>query len=756
MNDTQTSSTQTSDSLRDLGTFNGSLGSSLFGAEAAFAAPRNHRPHKGTALIGSLVMAGAASVHGQAQTDDASNGDSPIELPPEVTEGRQVQLKSPKFTAPLRDVPQLVNVIPSNVIEQQQATSLRDVLRNSPGITFQAGEGGSAPGDNLFIRGFSAENDIYVNGFRNTGQYARDSFNLEQVEVAKGPSSAIGGRGTTGGAVNLVTKQPYQKSQIQGSVSYGSEDHKRTTLDANQVISEENGVAVRLNAMWDDGGVPGRDAVENSRWGIAPSLAFGLGDATQAVISYQHLQQDNIPDYGQPADAAFNDQVDRENFYGLVNRDYEEIESDQATAELTHAFGEGLTLRNLTHYSKSTREAIVTAPRFVSDSDDMVRRTDVKAQDREFEFLGNQTNVTYDFRTGKIAHTLSSGFEVSTEEYTNYGRDVQAADGYPLDTSLYDPNPNDPYEGTNERDGTYSKGTGDTVALYAFDSIKLTKHWQVTGGLRYENFDAESEDVGEDETTKLEREDDMVSWRAALLYKPTTPVTLYAGAATSFNPSAEGLTLSTGGGRRGSASNNPELDPEKSRNYEAGVKWEPANRGFMVGASVFRTEKTNARTRLDRDEEYVLDGEQVVQGIELSVSGKITNQWSVYGGYSYLDTEVSESLSEDEEGHELAYAPDHAFSIWTTYQILPQLQIGGGAQYSGSYYYSSTSDDSSVPDGTEYWLFNAMASYQLTDNLALRFNVENLADEEYIERGYGGHYTPGRERNYTLTASFRY
>ncbi|MDP0501312.1 MAG: TonB-dependent siderophore receptor [Verrucomicrobiota bacterium JB022] len=741
----------TSTSLRSTDALQPSLGASLLaspdGLTHAYRAPRN------AALLGSLVMAGA-SLHGQATSNEATNGDNPIDLPPERVQDDQVQLKSPKFTLPLRDVPQMVNVIPAEVFEQQQATSLRDVLRNSPGITFQAGEGGSAPGDNLFIRGFSASNDIFVNGFRNSAQYSRDSYNLEQVEVAKGPSSAIGGRGTTGGSVNLVTKSPYQRDGYNGSASFGSADQKRFTFDANQVVDAEKGIAVRLNTMWHEGGVPGRDAVQNEGWGIAPSIAFGLGERTEAVVSYEHAEQDNIPDFGQPGALASGSDVPRSNFYGLVNRDYEKIESDVVSGEIRHNFGEGLTLRNLSQYSKTSRDAVVTSPRFVDNdaSTGLVRRNDVKQQDREFEMLGNQTNVTWDFATGSVVHTLVSGLELTREEYTNYGR---SHDATLQPTDVYNPDPYEPWEGTTGRNGSVVKGTGDTIALYAFDTLKLTDHWSVTGGLRWENFDAEVEN-SDPTVDDLQREDDMVSWRAALLYKPVTSVTLYGGASTSFNPAGESLTLSTGGGRGGTAANNPNIEPEETRTYEVGAKWEPAGKGFMTGVSLFRTEKTNARTRLDNDEPYTLSGEQIVQGIELSVSGSLTEKWSVYGGYAFMDTDVKESRNTEEEGHELAYAPEHSFSLWTTYQIDPKLQVGLGAQYSGNYYYSTTAGDDTVPDNTEYWLFNAMVSYSVTENIALRFNIENLGNEEYIERGYGGHFTPGETRNYTLTASFSY
>ncbi len=266
----------------------------------------------------------------------------------EVT-GRPRAVASPKFTEALRDIPQTINVITSDVMEQQGATTLREVLRNVPGITFQAGEGGVPAGDQLTIRGFSARTDIFVDGVRDFGGYTRDSFNLDQVEVAKGPSSGITGRGSTGGSINQVSKAPGLAPSYDATVGGGSADYVRTTLDINQPVSALPGTAVRLNAMWTDTAVPGRDLVESQRWGIAPSIAIGLGSPTRATLSYFHLGQDNLPEYGIPwvpantnpelaAYANGRPPVDQENFYGLTARDYENTATDMGTLQVDHDF----------------------------------------------------------------------------------------------------------------------------------------------------------------------------------------------------------------------------------------------------------------------------------------------------------------------------------------------------------------------------------------------------------------------------------
>ena len=255
-------------------------------------------------------------------------------------------VSTPKLTEPLRDIPQTITVIPRAVMDEQGATTLRDVLRNVAGITFQAGEGGVPAGDQLSIRGFSARTDMFVDGVRDFGGYSRDSFNIEQVEVAKGPTSSIAGRGSTGGAINQVSKAPGAGADRRGD----DRRRQRRAISARRSISTSRSTdfrfpapSFRVNAMWTDTGVPGRDRVESSRWGVAPSLGFGIGTATRATISYFNLKQDNLPEYGLPwvpantnpelaAYANGAPPVDQSNFYGLTTRDYEKTDTDLATA----------------------------------------------------------------------------------------------------------------------------------------------------------------------------------------------------------------------------------------------------------------------------------------------------------------------------------------------------------------------------------------------------------------------------------------
>jgi catecholate siderophore receptor len=720
---------------------------------------------KTLAFMPSLIIAGSMS----AQAADASSASAApaatpsdtVELPAVTVEASaEAKLSSPKFTAPLIDTPQTVVVIPREVFEQQGATTLRDVLRNTPGITFAAGEGGTANGDQMTIRGFDARTDIFVDGIRDAGTYTRDAFNLEQVEIVKGPSSTSSGRGATGASVNLVSKTPRLDTFRAGSAGIGTDDYYRATLDINQPLTASPiaGTAVRVNALWQDAGVAGRDEVENKTWAIAPSFALGLGTATRATLSFQHMEQDNIPDYGIPwLPVTFNNpalgtaggkpNVDQSNWYGLLDRDYEKVVSDVATLNLERDLTPDTTLRNTTRFGRTSRDSVITAPRFfdttgVSTTD--IRRNDWKSRDQVDDVLANNLNLTKAFETGFIEHSLSTGIEVSCERSKNYGRDYLPGTVFPI-TPVDNPNSNDPFTGVLTRNGAVTTSQGDTFSAYVFDSLDLSDRWQVNGGLRWDRFTVDYYNrTAANVITDLSRTDEMLSWQTGLVFKPRTNGTIYLGYGTSFNPSAEGLSLTSASSL---------LEPEESTNLELGTKWEFFRRRLALNAAVFRTDKANARTTDPVTSVVSLAGEQRVQGVELGASGMLTENWGLFAGYAYMESEVLDSANATEEGSALARVPEHSFNIWTTYRLPFGLTLGGGTQYMGGVDRSTTTQNQVVPS---YWLYNAMASYEVNKNLTLRLNVNNLTNEEYVDRVGGGHYIPGPTRSFVLTAIFAF
>jgi catecholate siderophore receptor len=681
---------------------------------------------------------------------------------------------SPKYTEPIRDTPQTIVVIPQTVFQEQGATSLRDALRNTPGITLTAGEGGTAPGDNLLIRGFSARNDVYIDGARDPGVVSRDTFNTDVVEVAKGPSSVMTGRGSTGGSVNLVTKTATLLDSAEVRMSGGNATQRRGTFDLNHRVTDS--IAFRVNGMWQDSGVPGRDEVTQKGWGFAPTVGIGIGRPTTFTLGYTRLTQRNVPDYGLPgtlpdlavAAGKTVDDIDFSNFYGLLSRDHERMTSDVATGTVAHRFARGSTLRNLTRVGRNNLDRVVTSPRAATSANAatdpgynpavaQIRRTDTKYQYRDDSTLTNQTDLNATFKTGALRHDAVTGLEVARDRQPSYAATDLFANGRPPLTDLFRPDPTQTYTPAIARTGAISDARSHSVAAYAFDTVKLSEKVQVDLGLRWDRIDVDYSTVAATGVkAEYGRTDKALSGRTGLVYKPVTRGSIYGAYSTSFNPSFDGtfgLTLA------GKGANNSALPPERSHNVEVGTKWDVKS-GLFATAAVFRTEKTNAKTT-DASGATVLAGDQLVTGVEFGLSGNLTTRWGVFTGLSLMKGEIAESLVAVEVDKRLSYVPEKAFNLWSTYRLPARLTIGGGAQFTGGYYFTNTNalatnNAAAIQRLTRYWLFSAMASYRISSHLSVQVNGTNLADERYVERGYTGHFLPGPGRGVLVSPVFTF
>jgi len=657
---------------------------------------------------------------------------------------RAAALSSPKYTEPLRDVPQSVTVIPKAVIAEQGATTLREVLSNVPGITMVAGEGGTPAGDNLTLRGFSARNDVFVDGVRDLGPQTRDPFNLEQVEVAKGPGSVFTGRGSSGGTVNLVSKQPGPAHAYGASVAVGSDETRRVTADLNRSLGGQ--ASFRLNAMFHDANAAGRDVVENQRWGVAPALGFGLGAASRLTIGYYHLSQDNLSDYGVPwvpatnnVLAAFRDRpapVPRDTFYGFTERDHEDMGSDLGTVRYEGDLGGGKALRGQLRYGRSTRDSIATPPRFAGNDSTVIHR-ELRSWITQDEIWDAQTDLIAHARGMGVEHSLVAGLELSRE-----GNVRRLRTGPNAPTTLLDPDPADHYTGTITEGAAVGDVTAKSVAVYLFDTARLGSKLDLTGGLRYDRFDVAGVTTA---PAPVDRVDGMVSGRAGLVYKPRPNGSVYAAYGSSLNPSLEGLSYGTA---------NTAIEPEKTYTVEVGSKWDLGRQRLSFGTALFRIDKTNARTPglLPDDPPQVLQGRQRVDGFEVGLAGAVTARLRVFAGYTLLDGAVVESNTPAEVGHVLANTPRHALSFWSTFQTPWKLGLGGGARYTSERFANTTT--ARHVDG--YWVLDAMAGLPLTRRLDLQLNVNNLTDAYYFDRLAGGHVVPGLARRALLTANLKF
>jgi catecholate siderophore receptor len=686
----------------------------------------------------------------------------------------------------LKDTPQTINVVPEKVIQDQALISMEDALRTVPGITFSAGEGGQQ-GDSPIIRGFAARGDIFRDGIRDPGWYTRDLFNADRVEVYKGPSAFAFGRGSTGGAINTVSKLPTGASFVDGIVSGTSEGGYRALIDAS---GKKDNISGRISAMYQDVPTPDRDNVSVKRWGVAPSVKVDMGLQTRAIFSYIYQGEESIPDYGIPylpqpsydtktgalksggyfgnGQATTPVPIPRSNWFGVVGgplADVVKTETHILTAKFEHDIAPDLKFSNATRYISNDRFARVTAPRGLGDANSTlvvpqpssgpaiaapppgypVNLMTIGRQHFQTEtdnsMLINQTDLTGKFNTGPLQHTFATGLEVARET-----RDQRRATG--MGSNLCDPvniqcrtsvfNPVDTsFGGVFTGWGTPNHTTSTNFAAYAFDQVKFNEFFELLGSIRFDRF---STDYDSGTPPVLSRTDNMVSWRVGGVFHPTTNTSIYAAHGVSFNPSAEFQTLSTAGNNAA----NSNLAPEKNTTTEVGAKADILGGRLSLTGAVFRTEKTNMRVPIDPvlNTALVLDGIARVQGVELGAAGKITDQWSVFAGYSYLDSEIIKTTDLSQLGRQLPNTPRNNFTLWTTYDVTPEWTVGGGVTYASDAYVNTT-NTAYVPD---YWKVDLMTSYKVTKNSTLQLNIYNLTDAKYFAQYYQGHAVPASGR----------
>jgi catecholate siderophore receptor len=699
----------------------------------------------------------------------------------------RVGLSSPKYTAPLRDIPRTITVIPEAVIQSTGSATLVEALRTVPGITFGAGEGGNPVGDRPFIRGSDTQSSTYVDGLRDIGSQSREVFDLESIEVSKGPSGAFGGRGSAGGNINLGSKMAKMGNFVSGSVTPGTANYVRGTIDANHMLSDS--MAVRLNVMGHDADIPGRDVAHNSRWGVAPSFSLGLGKPTRMTASYYHLQTNDIPDTGLPynnpvfvartdgatrvlptGDGSPLEVVDRRTFYGLKDRDFRKETANTGTVRLEHDFNQRLTLRNLTRYGKTTQDYISTQP---DDSKGNIyygilfRRN--LNRNTAVESAINQTDLFGTFQTAGVHHTFSTGTEFSREQGRNdsyamaTGSNVcatgeGAASGYNC-TDLFHPDADDPWAGAPVLNNNPSNSTAVTKSAYVFDTLDLHPKWQATLGLRLDDYGADflsARAAGTDVRTAFHRDDALVNYQTGVTFKPTAKGSVYASFGTSSQPVGNALAQGSDTSALNSAINE-NLAPERNRSFEVGSKWDVFGTRALATGAYFHNTTDNARITL-QDGSIANAGKRRIDGIELGLSGKITDKWQAFGGYTFLDSELvanggSGAAFGAQDGAQFPNTPKNSVSVWSTYNVLPNLDAGGGIFYV-SKVWGSEPNNKWVPS---YVRVDAMATFRLNPHVHLQLNIQNLTNELYFDQAYQTHYAsvaPGRSARLTLNTTF--
>ena len=765
---------------------------------------------KGTGLNVSFENADNATV-GLQRSDTV---EVTAQLPDAVSMG--------KFTEDLLHTPQTVAVVPEFILHDQQNRTLMDAVRNVPGISIAAGESG-AQGDSLTIRGFTARNDIFLDGIRDFGSYYRDSFDYDQVEVLEGPAGVQFGRGSTGGVINQESKVPATDRFVDVDTEFGTDATRRVTVDANQPVTDfAGGTAIRVNAMGTEGGVAGRPYAENRRWGVAPSIGFGMNKPTRLTINYFHFTESDTPDYGLPW--FFNQLapgVDRHSYFGFPDANYLHTNDDIVSLKANHTFSNDVDVHTTARAANYPRDVQITEPQICSNasvsvpvggyvaalptsalnsskpcpytlstppSQMTVNRNQIQIKSVEGE-LWDQTEVTAQFKVAGVRHDLAAGVEGGQEvsDPTKYSYTENSVNSVPS-TNLVAPNPQDAFSGQGyiaSITHTKSKSAG----VYFIDTVKFDRFIELSGGVRWDYFNtlfnlyAPATSIPGARTAApvpyIDQRVRQPSYRAALVFKPNTHGSVYFDYGTSFNPSAESLSLSVASSI---------LPPEENETYEAGAKYSMMHDRLQVEGAWFRTTKDNAReTDPTNSNSIVLAGNQLVKGVQASAVGRFRRGTDLVLGYAYLSSAVTYSkFFPTAIGYPLANVPKQTFNAFITRNLFWRLNAGLGSNYVAARTASSTAPYvptafgpaqsfvvGSAPCGATattcypvlatamkqvpgYWVFNAMLKRPVTDKIELQANFYNLLNRFYIDQPHPSHLIPGAGLSALVGANFRF
>lgn len=763
--------------------------------------------------LGVAAVAGAAGLSlspaPAAAVESAATEASAIEAAPTDLSGVEVhgeradRPSSPKYTAAPIDTPQTVTVVSGRTIRDQNLLTLRDILQTVPGITFGAGEGGGGYGDSINLRGYSANNDVTTDGLRDSAQYSRtDPFNLQQIEVINGANSVYAGAGSVGGSINLVSKAPRASDSGVFTAGAGTDGYGRLTLDANRAIGDQ--IAVRLNAMAHENDAPGRDVERFSRWGIAPSITFGLTGPTRVTVSALHQEDDNVPQYGVPyaSNAFLNGPlpgVKSSSYYGYRNIDTQEIGVDSLTLNIIHEVSDSLTVTNTSRWQQITQKTIVDPPQgtwclasgFNAQTGAVCATPGVYSlsgprgnlRDTTNTQLVSQTDFNWKFTTGTWSHNLVLGASFSNETYDlTTGRLFFNANGSAVvlpTMSIADPD--NRYTGpVNFLESAISDGELANQALYLFDTVELGPHWQLNGGARVEHNEGEfistpytwvtgtppTRVAGT--TTVARNEETLVSYRLGLVYKPVENASLYIAYGNTQTPSQ--ATVNGGCAVTGTAQN-CNVDPEKGQVLEVGAKWDTFDGRLSLTAALFQNERTNIRLNSNDPAIPVqqLDGASRVRGLALGAAGQLTDRWTILANYTFLDSEILQNIAgtalppndvDYTKGDPIPITPRHAFNLWTTVMVTDTLMLGYGATYAGEYAFARASATAPLLFSDSYWLHNASLTWTASDAISVQVNLKNLTDQDYYTRirsnaGFGWA-TPGDARSAQVTLNYRF
>jgi catecholate siderophore receptor len=647
------------------------------------------------------------------------------------------RLAGTKFSEKLVDTPRTVTVLTKEILEDKNATSLREVARTTAGVTLGTGEGGNAFGDRFFIRGFDARNDVFIDGVRDPAVSIRENFFTEQVEILRGPASSFAGRGTAGGAINIVTKQAGDRNFQKAETTFGTDQTKRITFDVNQVVSPT--LSLRTGGLYQDAEVAGRNYVTDDRWGAFGALKWTPTDAFKVTANYVHTDLSGLPDFGVPYNrtlrAPVTDiNVPRETYYGFVNRDFQKARQDFGTLIAEVNLTPDITLTNKTRLQRSVLDYVGTLP-----NNPTATTVSLSAQSRYqvTDVVANVTDATFRFDTGGVKNTLVTGVEVSQESimrdnYTGLTSELSGIfTGNSATVSIFNPPNLAPFASSPQRSNNPTNINVDTKAAYAIHTANFQDVVILNGGVRYDDYAIN----GSSRTANTGVTSGMFNYNVGAVLKPVPYGSLYAAFATSSNPVGAELDA-TGTAYGGLVVNNTTfqaLAPEENKSTEIGTKWELFDRHLLVTAALFETVKSNARETSGNN--IIAGAEYRVRGIDLGMGGKITDRWSVFAGAVFMESKVLKSIDATQVGAQLANIAHQSFNVLTKYRITDPWEIGGQATYVSEIFGGTlgATNGNVLPS---HWRFDAFTEYRFNRHLKAKVSVNNIFDTVYYDAFY--------------------
>ena len=650
-----------------------------------------------------------------------------------------------KTDTALRDVPQAITVVTSELIRDQAMQGMADVVRYVPGVGIAQGEGNR---DTPIFRGNSSTADLFIDGMRDDVQYFRDLYNIDRVEALKGPNAMIFGRGGSGGLLNRVSKQADWSSHRSLALQLGSWNKRRASADFAEAINDQ--MALRVTGLVEDSG-SFRDQYEARRRGINPTLSWAPGDNTRISAGFEHFEDDRTADRGIPSINGRPVDVDPSTFFGDPARSRATVDVDAFNLSVDHHFRNGASVRNRMRYANYDKfyQNVYPGTAFADGSVAISAYNNATLRRN----LLNQTDLTFIAQTGAVQHTLLAGAEFGRQVTDNF-RETGYFNGCPgsggtvitlVRVPLSDPRYNGPLDFCQSASDADNHGVTTTAAVYIQDQMQFSSRWQAVLGLRQDRMSTELHNNRNGST--LEATDTPLSPRAGLIYKPRETLSFYASYSLAFLPRSGEQLASL-------SASNAALAPEKFRNVELGAKWDPRP-GLAATAAIYRLDRSNVAVvdSLDATRLVLIEGKaQRVQGVELGLSGKLAERWSVMGAFAYQDGEILREVRSSAtqvlaQGAQLAQLPRRSFSLWNRYDASRRWGVGLGL-VARSAMYAAISNDVTLPG---FARVDGAVFLRLSERLQMQLNVENLLDRNYVAiANSNSNISPGSPRAFNL------